>query len=68
MVEVILCDEDGAELSELGRRFHDFAAPELLVDDCAYEFVRFKTPRVVLYRRRKPARSVQRLLRRAAAS
>ena len=51
MVEVIVCDEDGAELTELGRRFHDFAAPEIFIDGRAYEFVGFKAPLVVLYRR-----------------
>ena len=56
MVEVVVCDEGGTELRELGRRFHDFAAPEIFIDGCAYEFVRFKAPRIVLYRRRRMAR------------
>jgi len=67
MVEVVLCDEDGTELSELGRRFHDFAAPEIFVDDCAYDFVHFTAPRIVLYRRRSSLAD-HRALKRAAAS
>lgn len=51
MVEVIVCDEDGTKLTELGRRFHDFAAPGVLIDGCTYKFLRFKAPGVVLYRR-----------------
>ena len=67
MVEVIVCDEDGTELTELGRRFHDFAAAEILIDGRAYEFVRFKAPQVVLYRRKTDLSEV-RPLPRAAAS
>ena len=68
MIEVVVCDEDGTEFSDLGRRFHDFAAPEIFIDGCAYEFVRFKAPRVVLYRRRRSALSDERPLIRDAAS
>ena len=56
MVEVIVCDPEGNELRELGRRFHDFAATEVLIDGCTYEFVRLKAPQIALYRRRLPRR------------
>lgn len=59
MVEVIACDEHGVELPELGQRFHDCAAPEILIDGCAYGFVRFKTSGVALYRRRATGRSTR---------
>ena len=55
MIEVVACDADGAELPELGRRFHDRAVPEVLIDGIAYDFVRFTAPGVVLYRRRPPS-------------
>ena len=46
MIEVVAYDADGAELPEFGRRFHDRAVPEVLIDDIAYDFVRF----TVVYR------------------
>jgi len=55
MIEVVACDVDGAELPELGRRFHDRALPEILIDDAVYDFVRFTEPGVALYRRRSAA-------------
>ena len=51
MVEIIVTGDDGAELLELGRRFHDSAPSQLLVDGLVCEFVRFKEPGVALYRR-----------------
>jgi hypothetical protein len=52
MVEVIVCTADGTELLELGRRFHDHAPSEILVDGLVCDFMRFKEPGVALYRRR----------------
>lgn len=52
MVEVIVCSSDGTELLEFGRRFHDHAPGELLVDGLVCDFIRFKEPGVALYRRR----------------
>jgi hypothetical protein len=52
MIEVVACDENGAELEALGRRFHDHVVPEVLIDGTAYEFVRVTAPGVALYRRR----------------
>jgi len=57
MVEVIVCDPEGNELRELGRRFHDCAATEVVIDGCTYEFVRLKAPQVALYRRRLQGRA-----------
>jgi hypothetical protein len=54
MIEVVACDVNGAELPELGRRFHDSAPPEVLIDGTTYYFVRFKAPGVALYSRRPP--------------
>src|SRR5215471_18209384 len=51
MVEIIITGDDGGELLELGRRFHDSAPSQLLVDGLVCEFVRFKEPGVALYRR-----------------
>jgi len=51
MVEIIACDEAGHELQELGQRFHDCAASEVLIGGYLYAFVQFKTPRIALYRR-----------------
>ena len=52
MVEIIVCTADGTELLELGRRFHDNAPGEILVDGLVCDFMRFKEPGVALYRRR----------------
>lgn len=57
MVEIIVTGADGAELLELGRRFHDSAPSQLLVDGLVCEFVRFKEPGVALYRRVEGAAS-----------
>jgi hypothetical protein len=51
MIEIIVTGADGAELLELGRRFHDSAPSQLLVDGIVCEFVRFKEAGVALYRR-----------------
>jgi hypothetical protein len=55
MVEVIVCAADGTELLELGRRFHDHAPSEILVDGLVCDFMRLKEPGVALYRRRVAA-------------
>jgi hypothetical protein len=64
MIEVVACDVNGVELSELGRRFHDSAVPEVLIDGTTYHFVRFTAPGVALYSRRPPLRYRKRPQRR----
>jgi len=54
MIEVVACDVNGTELPDLGRRFHDRASPEVMIDGAVYDFVRFTAPGVALYRRRRP--------------
>jgi hypothetical protein len=51
MVEVVACDVNGVHLPELGRRFHDSAVPEVLIDGTTYYFVRLTAPGVALYSR-----------------
>jgi len=52
MVEVVISDADGIERPEFGRRYHDNAPREMLVDGSPYEFVRFKAPGIAVYRPR----------------
>jgi hypothetical protein len=51
MVEIIICDTNGVEQPEFGRRFHDHAPREMLFDGAPCKFIRFKTPGVAVYRR-----------------
>jgi hypothetical protein len=51
MVEIIICDADGVEQREFGRRFHDNAPQRMLFDGAPCEFMRFKAPGVAVYRR-----------------
>jgi hypothetical protein len=52
MVEIVVCDTDGTELPELGRRFHDNAPPDVVIDGMLCDFVGFREAGVALYRRR----------------